>query len=152
MVAAFGASFYTSYGRPPCRQEIIEAYYGEYVEPVDLFIGFDRPAAFDMPLVATGTEDLYFTVSPSPYLAPEALRAVLYDHLFSRRVVDDDYGALSPEAREALSSFYQLNRQAVLGVGRRHSSGRFWYPLPQVHLPHELASEVKPPIQSGIIR
>jgi len=65
-VAAFGASFLQSQGQLPTKREIVEFYYGEYVPPVDLFIGFDRPTVFDMPLIATGNEDLYFTVSPSP--------------------------------------------------------------------------------------
>ncbi len=39
-------------------------YYGEYVAPVDLFVGFDKFCTFDMPLIATGDEDLYFHGQP----------------------------------------------------------------------------------------
>ena len=67
----------------PTKQQIVEAYYGEYVEPVDLFIGFaDRPAVFDMPLIATGSEDIYFTVSPSPgwttRISPQSCSALIF--------------------------------------------------------------------------
>jgi tuberculosinol/isotuberculosinol synthase len=134
-VAEIGARFLQRHGRTPTRREIVAAYYGEYVEPVDLFIGFDRPAAFDMPLIATGSEDLYFTVAPSPYLDVRTLRVILYDHLYARRVDDAAYQALSQEDWQFLMELYEENRHHVLGIGRRHQSGNFWYPLPQVNLP-----------------
>jgi tuberculosinol/isotuberculosinol synthase len=134
-VAAFSADFYQKNGNLPKKREIVAAYYGEYVPPVDLFIGFaDRPAVFDMPLIATGSEDLYFTVAPSPYLNACTLRAILYDHMYARRVDDADYEALSPRGWQALGEFYTQNRHHALGLGRRHESKSFWYPLPQVEL------------------
>ncbi len=134
-VAEIGVRFYQEHGRLPDKRQIVEAYYGEYVEPVDFFIGFDRPAAFDMPLIATGSEDLYFTVSPSSYLDAHTLRAILYDHLYARRVDEADYTALSPKDWQTLADFYAMNRRHVLGLGCKHESGNFWYPLPQVELP-----------------
>jgi tuberculosinol/isotuberculosinol synthase len=134
-VAAFSADFYQENGNLPKKREIVAAYYGEYVPPVDLFIGFaDRPAVFDMPLIATGSEDLYFTVAPSPYLNACTLRAILYDHIYARQVDDADYEALSPRGWQALGEFYNQNRHHALGLGRRHESKSFWYPLPQVEL------------------
>jgi len=131
-VAGIGVRFYQEHGRLPTRREIVEAYYGEYVEPVDLFIGFDRPAAFDMPLVATGNEDLYFTVSPSPYMNAHTLRAILYDHLYTRRVDESSYELL-PEDWTRMNTFYQANLDRVIGVGI--NQGGIWYPVPQVKLP-----------------
>ena len=133
-IAEISVRFWQEHGCLPGKRNLVEAYYGEYVEPVNLFIGFERPAAFDMPLVATGSEDLYFTVSPSPYLGAYTLRAILYDHLYSRRV-SENYAELSPQDWQALAEFYRMNRNRVLGLGREHSSGSFWYPLPQVTLP-----------------
>jgi tuberculosinol/isotuberculosinol synthase len=135
-VAEIAVRFYLEHGRLPDKRQIVQAYYGEYVEPVDFFIGFDRPTVFDMPLISTGNEDLYFTVSPSPYLDSHTLRAVLYDHLYARQVDEADYAALSTEDWQALADFYTLNRRHVLGLGRKHKSGSFWCPLPQVELPH----------------
>ena len=137
-VAEIGVRFYQEHGHLPDKRRIVEAYYGEYVAPVDFFIGFGPPAAFDMPLIATGSEDLYFTVSPSPYLDARTLRAILYDHLYARRVDDADYAVLSSQDWQTLAEFYKLNHGRVLGLGRGHASGSFWYPLPQVELPSRL--------------
>src|SRR5258708_29397898 len=84
-VAEFSAQYFQRNGRVPQKRELIEMYYGEYVEPVDLFIGFDRFNSFDMPLLATGEEDLYFTVSPSPYMAAAQLRRILFYHIYTPR-------------------------------------------------------------------
>jgi adenosine tuberculosinyltransferase len=127
-VAAFGLRFFQEQGRLPDRREIVTAYYGQYVSPVDLFIGFERPSAFDMPLLATGHEDLYFTVAPSPYLEAETLRAILYDHLYTRRV-QENYHDISPETWRELGQFYRRRRGDVLGVGERDESGQFWRPV-----------------------
>jgi hypothetical protein len=139
-VAAFGSRFHQQHGRPPNKEEIVTAYYGEPVGPVDIFIGFDRPAVFDMPLIASGQEDLYFTVSPSPYLDRQTLRSILFDHLFTRPVTER-YDELTLESRQTMSQFYRLNRQHVLGIGQRSADGSFWYPLPQVQLPDRPADE-----------
>jgi hypothetical protein len=132
-VAAIGVAHFRAHGRLPDHRRLVEAYYGEYVPPARLFIGFEPPAAFDMPLIATGREDLYFTVSPSPYLDRETLRAILHDHLYSRRE-NKSYSEFSSGDWRAMAEFYALNRRGVLGLGRRHPAG-FWYPLPQVELP-----------------
>jgi tuberculosinol/isotuberculosinol synthase len=139
-VAEIGIRFHQERGRPPSKREIVEAYYGEYLKPVDIFIGFDRLAAYDMPLIATGSEDLYFTVSPSPYLDGQTLRAILYDHLYARQVNDDVYHGLSEDDWETMEAFYSSNRHSVLGLGKRTRNGRIWYPLPQVKLPASTAS------------
>jgi len=130
-LVTFGHHFFEANGRVPAKREIIEAYYGEYVEPLDLFIGFDRPAVFDIPLIATGEEDLYFTVSPSPYLDKTTLRSILYDHMFSRRV-GDRYDSFSEDDWQTMDAFYKVNRHGVLGVGRAHKQSKFWYPTQQV--------------------
>jgi tuberculosinol/isotuberculosinol synthase len=132
-IAEIGVRFYQEHERTPTKREIIEVYYGEYVEPVALFIGFDRFAAFDMPLLATGNEDLYFTVSPSPYMDAYTLRAILYDHLYARRMDESSYNKLSLEEWEWMREFYLKNRGNTMGLGMQHSG--IWYPLPQVELP-----------------
>ena len=132
-IAAIAVQHFQAHGRPPDKREIVEAYYGEYVPPADLFIGFQPPAAFDMPLINTGEEDLYFTVSPSPYLDAETLRAILYDHLYMRRE-REAYGEYTPADWRDLAEFYEINRRRVLGLGQRHPAG-FWYPRPLVELP-----------------
>lgn len=137
-IAQLSVEHFQVHGRAPTRQELVTLYYGEPVEPVDLFIGFDKFCVFDMPLLATGEEDLYFTVSPSPYLSARQLRLILYDHLYSRRLAESDYVGLSAETLEALCQLYELNAESVLGVGRQDARGGFWYPIPQVKLPPQL--------------
>jgi tuberculosinol/isotuberculosinol synthase len=134
-VAEIAVRFHQRRGRLPTKREIVEAYYGEYVEPVDIFIGFDRPTAFDMPLVATGNENLYFAISPSPYVDAYTLRAILYDHMYVRQVDESGYVGLSQKDWEWMQAFYQANLGKALGVGTKR--GGIWYPLPQVQWPTE---------------
>ncbi len=132
-IAGLAVQYHIEHGRVPDKGTLVELYYGEYVEPADLFIGFDKFCVFDMPLVATGDEDLYFTVSPSPYLSERQLRDILHDHLFARRGEEQDYLTLGHEERLWMKDFYGANRERTLGVGMKR--GEIWYPLPQVVLP-----------------
>lgn len=140
-VAALAIRYHAAHGRAPDKRALIEMYYGEDVPPVDFFIGFDRFCVFDAPLVLTGNEDLYFTVSPSPYLDERQLRAILYDHLYARRGGETDYADADPEAWALMGSFYRANRGRTLGVGARHPRAGFWYPTPQVELPPGFAPD-----------
>lgn len=138
-IAEISVEFFRKHQRLPVKRELVAAYFGEEVPPVSLFIGFDRFSAFDMPLIATGSEDLYFTVSPSPYLSEQQLRAILYDHLYARRAVEPDYEALSPEAVQRMREFYADNQDHTLGVGVVRDG--FWYPLSQVTLPNSFSTQ-----------
>jgi adenosine tuberculosinyltransferase len=131
-VAEIGVNFYQQRGRLPNKAEIVTAYYGEPVEPVSLFIGFDKFSAFDMPLLATGSENLYFTVSPSPYLSARQLRDILYDHLYARPG-DVEFETLSPAEWNLMREFYQANLDHTQGVGIKYKG--IWFPLPGVNLP-----------------
>lgn len=127
-VAQLAVQYYNRHGRTPDRRTLVELYYGEYVEPVAIFIGFDKFSAFDMPLIATGEEDLYFTISPSPYFTQRQLRDILFDHLYARRRPE-------PQNWTPLKAFYQANIGRTLGVGAEHEG--IWHPLPQVNLPDD---------------
>ena len=96
----------------------------------NIFIGFDRFSAFDMPLVAIGDEDLYFTVSPTLYMTQTQLREILYDHIYARRGLDD-YSDVDAEKWEKMRQYYQANHGRTLGVGTNING--IWYPTPQVH-------------------
>lgn len=139
-VAEVSIRFYQKHGRPPKKHEIIEAYYGEYINPVSFFIGFGQPTVFDMPLVATGNEDLYFTVSPSLYMDMKTLRSILYDHLYVRRLEEKSYHNISESEWCKLADFYATNRHRVLGLGYQQSN-HFWCPLPQVEVPSCLTND-----------
>ncbi len=133
--AALAVQYYQENGRIPDKRALIEMYYGEYIPPVDFFISSAKLRAFDMPLITTGKEDLYFTVTPSPYFTETQLRDILYDHLYSRRKKDSTYHKMRPEDWDELRSFYALNQDKTLGVGERKKQWGLWYPQPQVTLP-----------------
>ncbi|HNT75153.1 MAG TPA: diterpene synthase [Anaerolineae bacterium] len=128
--AALAVQYYQQHGVIPDRRALVEQYYGEYVDPADMFIGFSKLRAFDMPLLASGKTDLYFTVSPSLYLTEAQLRAILYDHLYTRRQsTQRDYAALSPDDLAAMKAFYTQAIGQTLGVGVWNDAWQCWYPL-----------------------
>jgi tuberculosinol/isotuberculosinol synthase len=132
-VANLSVTYYAQRGRVPDRETLVELYYGEGVGPVDLFVGFDKFCAFDMPLIATGNEDLYFTVNPSPYMTQSQLRDILYDHLYARRGGEPDYEAMEADDWQRMRAFYRVNQNKTLGIGAKR--GPIWYPQGQVELP-----------------
>ncbi|MGD8794824.1 MAG: diterpene synthase, partial [Anaerolineae bacterium] len=136
-VAGLAVDYHRERGSVPDRETLIRLYYGEPVAPVDLFVGFDKFCVFDMPLLATGDEDLYFTTSPSPYMDQRQLRQILYDHLYTRRGAEPDYASLDGRAWAGMRAFYRANRHRTLGVGTQAGPGGIWYPLPQVELPED---------------
>jgi adenosine tuberculosinyltransferase len=128
-VGRLSVHYHNLHSRVPDRRTIVELYYGEYVEPVNLFIGFDKFSVFDTPLLALGEEDLYFTVTPSLYMTERQLREILYDHLYTRRVKESNNW-------NALGEFYRLNQGKTLGIGAQRDG--FWYPLSEVKVPTNL--------------
>ncbi|MFT3892960.1 MAG: hypothetical protein QM730_15115 [Anaerolineales bacterium] len=125
-VARLSVEHYLAYGTIPDKQTLIRKYYGEEIPPVSLFIGFDKFSAFDMPLVSTGNEDLYYSLSPSPYMTERQLRAILYDHLYLRRVPEPEYTKLEPAELNWLREYYRHNKDYVLGVGKLKFD--IWFP------------------------
>lgn len=136
-IADLSVEFYKTHCRPPTREELVIAYYGEAVAPVDFFIGFDQFAAYDMPLLTTGEEDLYFTIAPSLYITQEQFREILFDHLYERPQPETDYSHVNDEDWKRMKAFYRANAGRTQGIGRRYINGDCWYPVPQVQLPHE---------------
>jgi tuberculosinol/isotuberculosinol synthase len=133
--AELAIRYHNQHGRSPNKRELVELYYGEYVNPLDLFIGFDKFCMFDVPLLTTGAEDLYFTVSPSLYLTQAQLREILFDHLYTRRIKETDYSDMPPSGWSLMRQFYKVNQGKTIGVGAKQEQGEYWYPLPQVELP-----------------
>lgn len=117
-VARLAVEHYVAHGSIPEKQILIRKYYGEEMSPVSLFIGFDKFSVFDMPLLATGEEDLYFSVSPSPYMTQRQLRAILYDHLFVRPTPEPDYTKLKPQELDWLRNYYRAHQDEAFGIGK----------------------------------
>jgi tuberculosinol/isotuberculosinol synthase len=138
-IAEISLNYYQQHGTLPNKRQIVENYYGEEMPPVSLFIGFDRFSAFDMPLIATGSEDLYFTVSPSFYMSDLQLRRILYDHLFTRKTIEQDYEELPAAAIARMADFYHLNQHTTLGLGKLQDG--FWYPDAKIIVPESFQTK-----------
>ena len=117
-IARLSVEHYLAHGSVPDKDALIRKYYGEDLPPVSLFIGFDKFSVFDMPLLASGEEDLYFSVSPSPYMTERQLRAILYDHIYVRRMPEPDYTKLTKDELDWLRAYYHHNKDNVFGVGK----------------------------------
>lgn len=128
-LARLSVEFAAKHGRPPGREELIEAYYGLPVPDLGLYLGFSQPALFDVPLIATGNVDLYATLTPSADLTERQLREILYDHLITRRIPRDDYEVLPDEALAALAEYNERHKGITLGVGRIDPLTGVWNPL-----------------------
>ncbi|MCP5095969.1 MAG: hypothetical protein GY943_10485 [Chloroflexi bacterium] len=135
--ASLSIQYFQKHGETPNKNALIQMYYGEQIPPVNLFISAAKPRAFDMPLLSTGREDLYFTVTPSPYFTEEQLREILFDHLYARQKTATDYESLSSVEKNELRRFYKNNQGRTLGVGVHHPQWGIWHPVPQVQSPKE---------------
>lgn len=135
-ILELAAQFYRDHGRAPNREDVVKLYYGETVEPVDIYVGFNRPRTSGlMPPLLEGRVDLYFTVGLSFDFSERQLRSILYDHLFARRGRHRDYTELPSGAFAEMQAYYRLNQGGVTGVGRRYEPGAIWHSTSQVHLP-----------------
>ncbi|MEP6894440.1 MAG: hypothetical protein ABI986_02415 [Chloroflexota bacterium] len=125
-IARLSVEHYLAQGSVPDKETLVRKYYGEDLPSVSLFIGFDKFSVFDMPLLSTGAEDLYFAVSPSPYMTEHQLRAILYDHMYVRPVPEPDYTKLPSEELDWLRDYYRHNKDYVFGVGKLKFN--LWFP------------------------
>lgn len=132
-VSEFSVEYYKTHGKVPIKKQLVEKYYGEYIDPVNLFIGFDKFSAFDYPLLASGEEDLYFTVAPSPYLSQNQLRSILYDHLYTRRETETDYEKMKKEDLHWIKTFYAQNIDETFGTGTIKAG--IWIPISNISTP-----------------
>lgn len=124
-IAELSIEHHTNTGKIPTRRELIEAYYGEYIEKANIFIGFEKFSVFDYPMLNWGEESLYFTVAPSLYMTEKQLREILYDHIYLRPIKEPDYLAMPREDFETMRAFYMDNKDAAYGVGEVRSG--IWY-------------------------
>ncbi len=125
-IAKLSVEYHQNTGRIPTRHELIEMYYGEYIEKANIFIGFEKFSVFDYPMLNLGGESLYFTVAPSLYMSERQLRNILYDHIYLRPLQEPDYFKMPAEDFEMMRKFYETNREKTFGIGDVH--GGIWYP------------------------
>jgi tuberculosinol/isotuberculosinol synthase len=109
------------------REAIVTRYYGEYVKPTDIYIGFGRPTVFDVPMLVTSQTDLYYTVVPSLDLDARLFRMIVWDH-FVGRWTQQEWDHVTEADLEALRSFYTAHHDHVLGLGEVDAATGVWYP------------------------
>ncbi len=95
-------------------QELVDRYYGQPVGSVDLVVSSGQPAIWDLPLLDINKASLYFLQAPTFCLDQQALRRILYDHLYQRLNDDQLYDNISPQA---------LGEAKILGLGQRTEKG-----------------------------
>ena len=57
-------------------------------------------------------------IAPSSYLDYMQLREILYDHMYTRRVLEVEYMAEDDEKIVPVKDFYTRNRKMTLGIGK----------------------------------
>jgi adenosine tuberculosinyltransferase len=115
--------YYEQYKRAPDRRALVEMYYGEYVPPFDLYIGYDRFSADDMPLLAAGNQDLFFMMAPSLSLTETQLREILHAHLYTPLDHRAEYTDLSGEQLDSMRIEYETSRTRTFRVAVQPASG-----------------------------
>lgn len=126
-IARLSVELFHRDGRVPDRAALIEAYYGAPVPDLSFYVGFEQPQLFDAPLLATGHEDLYYTLNPTPEVDEAQLRAILFDHLVSRRNSGVAYEDLPERAQTRLIE--EGRRRATVGLGRVDPLTGLWRPV-----------------------
>ena len=147
-IAQHAIEHYRCTGAVPSREQLVEALYGCQIEPIDfLLTGGKFQVLTYLPPLLKGKEDLYFTVNSPLGLTQRQLRSILFDKLYCRRTAPGNrrYQDFSPQTLLEMKSLFDLNRESVVGVGRFHPEGKFWYPIPQVKLPDALVREEQDP-------
>jgi len=110
------------------REAIVTRYYGEYVKPTDIYIGFGRPTVYDVPMLVTSQTDLYYTVVPSLDLDARLFRMIVWDHL-AGRWTQQEWDGVTETDFKALNTFYEVHHDTVLGLGEVDPLTGIWQPL-----------------------
>jgi tuberculosinol/isotuberculosinol synthase len=124
-IGEMAIKYYQNNGQVPSRRDLIEAYYGEYVEKADIFIGFEKFTVFDYPMLGWGMESLYYMAAPALYVNTRLLRNVLYDHIYLRPVPDADFFNMSEKNIESVRQYYKANLEFAFGIGEMRDE--IWY-------------------------
>jgi hypothetical protein len=94
--------------------ELLCHYYGQSVDPVSFIVGSGQPVIWDLPLLDINKASLYFIQAPTFYLDKQALRHILYDHLYQR---------CNDEELNGNARFHQWRGIEILGLGQRNQEG-----------------------------
>ncbi|MEM8532740.1 MAG: hypothetical protein AAGF95_17980 [Chloroflexota bacterium] len=122
------------FGRAPTPQELVQAFYGQEIPKLAVYIGSGRPRinVFRPPFIS-GSEDCYWCATSPVRLPLDDWRKIIYDHLYLRKTKGNREYLLSESSREDLMHAVQSLDSYVLGVGQKHPLG-FWMPDTQTEV------------------
>lgn len=123
-IAHQAIAWYQRTGLYPTHQDLVEAYFGVNIPPIDIFIRTNEFKASGglTPLLTHHDTQFYFPSSPGLLsLDEDNLKAILYDYLFNRSLSGGhhNHSPITPEQAKAIKDFYTSSRNNIAGVGRR---------------------------------
>ena len=109
------------------REELVRLVYGENIPPATLYIGTGKPQFVHsiVPPLLVGKLECYWSQHLGYDLDQCALRSILYDFAYVRRLTQTDK---TGRAEQALIYESAWDAPPVVGMGMR--LGPFWYPAP----------------------
>lgn len=123
-IAHQAISLYGKTGQYPTQEDLIEAYFGISVPPIDIFIRTNEFKASGglTPLLINHDTQFYFPSSPGLISINENnLKAILYDYLFNRNLSGGHYNhaPITQIEATAIKDFYTSSQDHIAGVGKR---------------------------------
>ena len=130
--AHLGYQLGTQLGRAPTQLELIQAFYGEEIPRLAVYVGSGRPRMdiFRPPFIS-GAEDCYWSATSPVQLTLNDWRKIIYDHLYLRRTKGNREYFLDETSRREFTLATQTLNGCILGVGQKHKLG-FW--MPEAHI------------------
>jgi hypothetical protein len=118
--------------RPRTQADAIAAYYGQAIDPVDMYISCCKPGIFPaiLPPFLMGNVQCYWVLRPGFVADPRVVRELLYDYAYVRKTWQPDK---TGRAEMSLEHRQVWEQAPTLGLGTR--LGPFWYPRPIAALP-----------------
>lgn len=112
-------------GRAPTGDELIRAFYGVPVPPLDVYVGSGRPrVGFLRPPFISGQEDLYWSAVSPIRLDGSDWRRIMADHQARLTRSNREY---APEDAAAIAQVIRAYDHEIVGLGQQHPLG-FWMP------------------------
>jgi undecaprenyl pyrophosphate synthase len=131
--------FYTKYKRYPSREDLQKMYFGDILDAVDIFIRtVEVRDSQCQPVLIGGAAEMYFPVTPFIYLDRGLFRLILYDYIYCRmRTYSKKSYATGVDTNEidTMRKYYSMNKDIVLGLGKRKKNGKFWFATTNMDLP-----------------
>ncbi|MBZ0291920.1 MAG: hypothetical protein K8L99_05060 [Anaerolineae bacterium] len=130
--------FAAEHGRAPSWEDMVELYYGDRtIRRLEILIGFNRIySRGGIPHLLEGGDRIYVTLVTPLVLSEKGLRTILHDYLYASHDFGRDYRDVHPNEIIRLKSFYDANRDNIVGLMRKYED--LVYPLPGIAWPEEM--------------